>query len=266
MTDRQGHHFGASEPPPYRWVNRGGRAAMLVVCDHADNAVPADLGGLGLERGALQRHIAWDIGAARVAEHLAEYLDAPAVFAGVSRLVIDCNRYPDNPQSIPTASDGVAIPGNRGLTAAEAAARRAAYFAPYHREIDDWVTGFLDRGAVPVLVSIHSFTPNFEGARRPWPVGVCWRDDDRMARAVLAHLREDVGIDAGDNQPYALDPAEDYTLIEQGLRRGLAHLLVELSQGEVGDDTGAARWATILAGAIERALADDRVRRIRHYW
>ena len=87
-----------------------------------------------------------------------------------------------------------------------------------------------------------------------------------MAGAVLRHLRDDLGVDAGDNLPYALDPAEDYTLIEQGLRRGLAHLLVELSQDEVGDDAGAARWAEILAGAIRRALADDRVRQVRHYW
>ena len=119
---------------------------------------------------------------------------------------------------------------------------------------------------VPVLLSIHSFTAEFGGVRRPWPVGICWRDDDRMAGPVLARLRDDLGVDAGDNLPYALDPAEDYTLIEQGLRRGLAHLMVELSQDEVGDAAGAARWAEILAGAITRALADDRVREVRHYW
>ena len=266
MTDRQGHHFGVAEPPPFRWVNRAGRAEMLVVCDHADNAVPADLGGLGLEADALTRHIAWDIGAARVAEHLGRSFDAPVILSGVSRLVVDCNRHPDHPNSIPTVSDGVAIPGNQGLTAAAAAARRAAYFEPYHQEIDHWVTGFVDRGAVPVLLSIHSFTPEFGGVRRPWPVGVCWRDDDRMAGPVLAHLRDHLGFDAGDNLPYALGPAEDYTLIEQGLRRGLAHLMVELSQAEVGDAAGAARWAEILAGAIEDALADDRVREVRHYW
>ncbi len=87
-----------------------------------------------------------------------------------------------------------------------------------------------------------------------------------MAGPVLAHLRDHLRVDAGDNLPYALDPAEDYTLIEQGLRRGLPHLMVELSQDQVGDDAGAARWAEILAGAIGPALADDRVREVRHYW
>ena len=73
---------------------------------------------------ALSRHIAWDIGAAELTRRLADRLDAPAVLAGYSRLVIDLNRQPGDPQSILEVSDGVVIPGNVGLDAEAAGGAR----------------------------------------------------------------------------------------------------------------------------------------------
>lgn len=255
-----------ADPAPFRWHNRGGAAQMLVLCDHASNAVPASHGTLGLADEQLDGHIAWDIGAAAVARHLADRFDAPAIFSGFSRLVIDCNRTPDCPASIVTASDGVAIAGNRNLSPGEVGLRRERFFRPYHDEIRTVLDGFLADDRPPVLLSVHSFTPIFGGTRRPWQIGICWLADDRMAASVMTRLRADGSIAVGDNQPYALDPAEDYTLIEHGLRRGLPHLLVEFSQDLVADAAGARRWADLLAQAVEHALENEAVRQVRHYW
>jgi predicted N-formylglutamate amidohydrolase len=82
------------DPPPFTVINPDGRFPLVLVCDHASNAVPAALKQLGLGQGELARHIAWDIGAAGVTRRLAARLDAPAVLCGYSRLVIDCNRPP----------------------------------------------------------------------------------------------------------------------------------------------------------------------------
>ncbi|HJT08058.1 MAG TPA: N-formylglutamate amidohydrolase, partial [Stellaceae bacterium] len=108
---------------------------MLLTCDHASNAIPRALDGLGLPPAARRQHIAWDIGAAAVTRLLAQALGAPALLTGYSRLVIDCNRDPADATSIPAVSDGVAVPGNRDLAEAARATRRAACFTPYHTAI-----------------------------------------------------------------------------------------------------------------------------------
>ena len=113
--------------------------------------MPRALGSLGLSAEELQQHIAWDIGAAAVAHIMSAALDAPLFLQRYSRLVIDCNRPLDAPDSIPTKSGGIVIPGNAHLTDADAAQRVEAIFSPYHREI----AGALERRPAYLLVSVH---------------------------------------------------------------------------------------------------------------
>ena len=108
--------LGSGDPPPFEVINREGGAHMLLVCDHASSAVPTQLDRLGLPDEAFEKHIACDIGAAAVTRGLAERLDAQAVLAGYSRLVIDVNRPPGHPDSIMPENDGIRIPGNQDLT------------------------------------------------------------------------------------------------------------------------------------------------------
>ena len=70
---------------------------------------------LGLPPGELERHIAWDIGAADLARRLSARLDAPLFLSGASRLLIDLNRPLWGPTSIPATSEATAIPGNQDL-------------------------------------------------------------------------------------------------------------------------------------------------------
>ena len=109
--------LGPDDPPPFTLFNPEGQAPLVLVCDHASNAIPAGLDQLGLGPAELTQHIAWDIGAAGVARRLALRLDAPAVLGGYSRLVVDCNRAPGDATSIVEISDGIVIPGNRALGA-----------------------------------------------------------------------------------------------------------------------------------------------------
>src|SRR5689334_23630647 len=102
---------GPGEPPAMEIFHGEGRAPVLITCDHASRAVPRALAGLGLDPELLMQHIGWDIGAADVTRRLAHLLDAPAVLAGYSRLVVDCNRDPGDPTSMPEVSDGVTVPG-----------------------------------------------------------------------------------------------------------------------------------------------------------
>jgi len=253
--------LAAQDPDPVeRHVTDGAR--IILSCDHASNRVPQNLARLGLDDAALNRHIGWDIGAAAVTRGLAPALGAAAVLAGYSRLVIDCNRDPDDPSSIPATSDEVVIPGNRTLSAAARQARRAAIFAPYHAAMTDLIEAALGRGVVPALISIHSFTPSLGGKARPWHVGILWDGDGRIAAPLLAALRGGAALVVGDNEPYSARQPAGYTMRHHALERGLPHVAIEIRQDEIADDAGAARWAERLATALRPILDDGALYRL----
>lgn len=243
------------EPPPYEQVNPEGRAPILLICDHASRRVPRRLRDLGLTASDLSRHIAWDIGAADVTRHMALRLGAPAFLAGYSRLVVDCNRHPQDPTSMRAVSDGTPIPGNAALSPADRQARLDALYHPYHQAIERRLAAFAARGVAPALLSIHSCTPEMDGRFRPWHIGVCWETDRRVAGPVMEALGRTPDVVVGDNQPYNLDLHEDYSVPIHAIRRGLPHLQVEFRQDLIATPADAVRWAGILLAALPEMVA-----------
>jgi predicted N-formylglutamate amidohydrolase len=248
--------LGPDEPPSLRLFHAEGRARVLLICDHASNRIPARLGTLGLAPADLQRHIAWDIGAARVTEHLARHLDAPALLTRYSRLVADVNRTPDCGTLMVAESDGIAIPGNRDLTQEQQATRHAEIYRAYHDGVATSVQAMLDREVRPVLISVHSFTPVWKGERRPWQLGVLWNQDGRLALPLLAALRREPDLVVGDNEPYSARTGPNQTLDAHAEANGLASAAIEIRQDLIEEETGAAAWAQRLAGVLRPLLAD----------
>jgi predicted N-formylglutamate amidohydrolase len=242
------------EPPPYELFNPEGRAPILLICDHASRRVPRRLNDLGLDERELARHIGWDIGAADTARRMALQLGAPALLAGYSRLVVDCNRHLHDPTSMRPVSDGTAIPGNATLSPADRQARTDTLYQPYHRAIAQRLDAFAGRGITPTLLSIHSCTPEMAGQFRPWHIGICSDSDRRLAGPVLEALGRVPDVVVGDNQPYALDLREDYSVPVHAMRRGLPHLQVEFRQDLVATPASAAQWADVLLAALSPAL------------
>lgn len=238
----------------YRTINEHGDAPLVFICDHASNRVPAGFGDLGVPAADMERHIAWDIGAAGVTAILAARFGAPAVLAEVSRLVIDCNRDWGDASLILEVSDGTAIPANRALDAAARRRRWDAYHQPYHAAIAVAIDAKLARGQRPTIVAIHSMTPAMKGVLRPWQIAMCAHTERALNDRVLAALRRTPGITIGDNEPYNLDPREDYSIPRHAMARGLPHLQVEFRQDEVEAPAGQARWAAIFGDAVATAL------------
>ena len=168
------------DPKPVDVVNGHSDHPLLLVCEHAGQEIPAQLGDLGINRVALDDHIGWDIGAEAVTRAMALALGAPAVIQRYSRLVIDCNRPYDVTDAIPCVSDGVEIPGNLNLSASARAARIEEIFTPFHAEIANQYEKFARR----IVLSIHSFTPSMNGTDRPWDIGFLFRKDTQTC----AHL------------------------------------------------------------------------------
>lgn len=242
--------------------NPQGPAPVLLLCDHAGRHVPPELAQLGLSDEALAQHIGWDIGAAEVTRELARRLDAPALLNHVSRLVIDPNRRPGTPTSIPEISDGCVVPGNQGLDLAARLDRVQRYFLPYHRAVARRIAAFRRAGRVPAVIAMHSFTPRMNGLDRPWQVGVLWRGDRRLAGPVLAALEARGDLVVGDNQPYSGLRDFGFTVQFHAQRTRLPHIMFELRQDEIATTDEALRYAGIVHDALREPLRDRALYRI----
>lgn len=243
------------EPPVFEVANAAGRGALVLTCDHASNRMPARLGTLGLGAADLASHIAWDPGAAWVARRLSVLLDAPLVLSGYSRLVVDCNRPPGVPGSIPAASAGVPVPGNQDLSEAERRQRFDMLLTPYQAAIGHLLEWRAAAKVPTVVLAIHSFTPDYPGQERPWPIAVTHRHDGGLARPLIERLRRDpAALPVGDNQPYVIGDDSDYTIPVQAERRRLPNALIEIRQDGLRSEADAHRWAGRLADAVSPIL------------
>ena len=233
--------------------NDAADGTILFLCDHASNSVPEELGTLGLTRSDFAAHIAYDIGAAALTRVLADRFAGPAILARWSRLVVDLNRGPDDPTVVVQLSDGRIVPGNRQLDRNAVAKRVARYHAPYHKWIESRIARAGEERIVPVLVSVHSFTPLWRGRPRPWHIGILWDRDERLAKPLMAELNREGDIVVGDNEPYS-GALENDCLYRHGTMNGLPHALIEVRQDLIADANGIARWGSRLERALRDAL------------
>ena len=245
--------LAADEPPPFTLERPDGRSHFFLACDHAGRLIPRALGDLGVSEAERRRHIAWDIGAAGVTRSLAARLDAFAILQTYSRLVVDCNRDPAVPSAMPEISELTPIPGNVGLDGQGRAARVAAIHAPYHDRIAAELDTRAKAGRDTLIVAVHSFTPVFKGERRRMHAGVLYNRHRAFPHIVLDLLRAEGDIEVGDNAPYAVSDATDYTIPVHGERRGLPHVEIEIRQDLIADPAGEEAWAARLERVLNEA-------------
>ncbi|WP_106746411.1 N-formylglutamate amidohydrolase [Yoonia maritima] len=230
--------------------NRSGR--WLVSCDHATNHVPdwISSGDLGLPHDDMQRHIAYDVGAAGVTRHLAEALDSPAILSNFSRLVIDPNRGEDDPTLLMRLYDGTIIPANRHADAVEKEKRLKQLHRPYHNAYAELAAKMQD----PVICAVHSFTPQLRGrSARPWEVGVLYAHDERLAKPFIEACINQ-GWCVGDNEPYSGHLKGD-AVDRHALQHGRPNVLIEVRNDLIAEEAGQILWAQRLAPILKKVLA-----------
>ena len=235
---------------PVEIVNPGAPPGLILIADHASNALPPGYGTLGLDPAEFERHIGYDIGTAGLTRALAARLNAVAVLSNFSRLLIDPNRGEDDPTLVMKISDGAIVPGNRGVDAVETERRLDLCYRPYQAAI----AAQIDRDVHPAIVSIHSFTPQLNGRPpRPWHAGVLWGQDEASALKLLDLLRRDPDLCIGANEPY-LGGNTGETLDRLAFPRGLPSLLIEVRNDLIEDEAGQVEWADRLAPLIHETL------------
>ncbi len=241
----------ATDVPAFSVERAAGLSDYVLTCDHAGRAIPEQLGGLGLSEPERCTHVAWDLGVAELGRRLSARLDACVILQSYSRLVIDANRPPGTSDSILTLSERTRIAANEALPASAVQARLDEIFQPYHARI----RAALDaRGARPTaLVALHSFTPVYLDERRPWHVGVLYGRDARLGRLMLDVLRRDPALVVGDNEPYAVSDATDYTIVVHGEQRRIPHVELEVRQDLIACAADVEAWSERLARTLEEA-------------
>ena len=256
MNEMPDNLLAADEPAPVTVHNETGPSPFLIVADHAGNSIPRALGRLGVSETECERHIAWDIGIGAVCRLVAEALDATLIQQNYSRLVIDCNRTPGSEASISEISELTPIPGNTGLSEGRKAARVREIFRPYHDRIETELDRRRQAGQPVALIAMHSFTPVFKGVARPWHAGVLYNRDPRFAHILMALLKRENGLVVGDNEPYSVTDASDYTIPVHGEQRGLHHVAIEVRQDLIADDSGQRAWGALLARLLPQAYRE----------
>lgn len=227
MKGQSGYLLDKDDPAPYDVFNETGQARCIIVCDHAGNTVPKKLCSLGLSKEELNKHYATDIGVRDVAKKLAELLDAPCLLGNYSRLVIDLNRHQKHSTAMPVKTEDGDVPGNIDIPEEEKTARIKEIHAPYHAEIEQKIETFRNKNIIPVIISIHSFTPSFFKQKRPWEIGVLWVRDPRLPVPVIKRL-EDKGYCVGNNEPYDARMLWGTTVNTHADAHGLPNILFEI--------------------------------------
>lgn len=250
--------LGLADPAPYTLYNPQGKVNVVIVGDHAGDAIPHRLGSLGLTDEDRARHIAVDIGSRDIGMNMSDKLDAPAIFANYSRLVVDLNRGTGNPTQIAETSDHTQVPGNTRLPESRKAQRISEIFLPYHQAVRQVTNDFLNEEKVPLLIFVHSFTPEMDNAKRPWHIGVLWNRNDDLSQRYTSQLRKDnPELLVGENKPYSLlNPLSGNTIERHAEARGLPHLVLEFRQDLVDTPEKARKMADIALKSLIPLLGE----------
>lgn len=246
-------------------INSSGAGRFVLVCEHASNFIPPDLNALGLSEEVLESHIAWDPGAMAVALAMSDALDAPLVAQNVSRLVYDCNRPPDVQSAIPETSEIYTIPGNARLSRQYRAARADRYYQPFRNRLascldrqvakigERKIEGGQETVGLPVLVTIHSFTPVYFGEQRDTEIGILHDIDPRLADALL-RPRGDRQYSFARNEPYGPGDGVTHTLVQHALPRKLLNVMIEVRNDLIAHPGAHQAIADLLSASLNEAL------------
>ncbi|MEM1415984.1 MAG: N-formylglutamate amidohydrolase [Myxococcota bacterium] len=172
---------------------------VTLTCEHASERLPAPWVWPIADRSLQGTHWAHDLGAAALTRELAQALEAPAVLSRFTRLLADPNREEDHPDLFRrTAEGGRPVALNARISAAEKERRLERTYRPFHAAIDAMVAA----SEAPVLLSVHTFTPLYEGQPRALELGVLYDREDALGEAIDARLRA-AGFASRRNEPYS---------------------------------------------------------------
>ena len=237
-------------------INPSSLSQLIITCEHGGGDIPTEYGKLGLSEQELNTHIARDKGARETSALLAQKLGCYAIVGKYSRLLVDLNRRENENELILECSDKVEVPENKNISAAERENRLQKYYRPYYKAISDKIAQIKANGKMPILFSVHSFTPQLKGGDyRPWNAGILWHQPTKLGRFVFDELAKTEGKNVGINVPYDLTKCNTGAVIICGEEKGLDYGLIEIRDDEYDNlSQGAEWWSDKLAEILKKVL------------
>ena len=239
----------------FHMTNQKGAAALILVCEHASNAIPQEYANLGLPDHLLKFHVAWDPGALKVAQILSTKLDAPLLATNYSRLLYDCNRPPNAPDAIPTQNEIFNIPGNRNLSEEARLKRIEQFYRPFETALKNTVEAKLAQGQRPMLVTIHSFVPIFKAIARKVEIGILHSHDRRLADYLMEQSLNDTDYIVQRNEPYGPEDGVTHTIDWIGRGYDLPNVMIEIRNDLIAEQAGIAKIAYWLTDRLLPCLS-----------
>ena len=244
----------ASRSRPYQLINPSTLSPVLLMCEHATNRLPSASKVRPVDRGLLDSHWGWDIGAWKLTRELARRLRATAIGGRWSRLLIDLNRRVDDRTLIRRKAGRRVLPWNDGIEAATVEQRVLIYHTPYHVEVDRLILKRLVRGVRPVLLAVHSFTPRFQGGSRPFQIGILYEHHRTLAQRIARALRRS-GLSVRYNQPYSGMQGMMYSVDRHGSHHRLPCLEIEVNQKMFERPGAVEHLGAVIAPGVRALLA-----------
>lgn len=169
-----------------------------------------------------------DIGAEEISARLASDLRLPTLCSRVSRLVVDVNRPVTSETIFRTVADGKPIALNANISVEERQDRIDRYWRPYRFELTEMLEHLKN---IELVISVHSFTPLYEGEPRDCEIGVLYIDSVEEASWFLKSFTEK-GYKTVENEPW---PASLCDIAAPVMAAGKKHVILEVRQDLAAD-------------------------------
>lgn len=231
-------------------VGGTGMAPVILTCEHATNRMPNGWDWHPEDRWLQDLHWGSDLGVAPIVRGLAGALGAKAILSRFTRVLVDPNRHEDSDTLFLSEAEGRPVHLNQDLDDRERVRRLVHLYRPYHEAIERVVQ------TTPgvLLVSLHSFTPVWNGVHRPMEVGVLFDEDEALARHV-APVFEEHGFQTALDAPYSGRGGLMYSVQHHATQAGRAAIEIELRQDRTVDPEYQQRMVVALAQMVRRAVS-----------
>jgi predicted N-formylglutamate amidohydrolase len=221
----------------------------LFTCEHASQHLPPSWSWSAADRRLVGTHWAYDLGARELTLELAARLRACAVLANFTRLLVDPNRAEGHPDLFRPVCDGEPVELNQALSPSERELRMNRFHRPFHDAVD---RALLDSRA-PLLMSIHSFTPIYEGSVREVELGVLYDEQEEHAFALGGALARELP-NVAYNEPWSGKQGLIYSAETHARRHHRIALELEVRQDLAVDPKYRARLVPVLAEHLARSF------------
>ena len=234
---------------PYTLLNPEVVGPFIFSCEHASNNLPSDVTPTAVDVHFLQTHWGWDIGAESVTRHLVDGTNSQGILATHSRLWIDLNRSLNRTDLVRLEAEGHRLSFNQDLTSEDHTQRLQQIYKPFHSAYHTLVQRRRRQAPPVILISVHSFTPVWDGVVRTMDIGVLFDECEELGLK-LAELLKKEGLFVEINAPYTGRGGLMYSVEDKGKRHQCPHLELEINQAIICTP----ERQVYVAAKIQRAL------------